>query len=136
MTGIARLVAVLLGVAVLLLLGISSARTYGESGWLPPRRTTPTLSHSTHIEQPTKAAVTVEAETKAHQQAIVESDPSVHGKDVVLVVGWDGNSHRDIEGIEDMVRENREEYVAYHGTPPTPNRIPLILQDTTLCGPI
>jgi hypothetical protein len=63
-------------------------------------------------------AVTPEAE-KAHQEPVVESEPSVHGKDVVLVVGWDGNSHRDIDGIEGMVRENREEYVAYHGTPRT-----------------
>lgn len=117
MTGIARLVAVLFGLAVLLLLGISSARTYGDAGWLPPRRTTPTLSHST---QPTGAVVTAEGDKK-HQQPIVESDPNVHGKDVVLVVGWDGNSHRDIDGIEDMVRENREEYVAYHGTSPQTN---------------
>jgi hypothetical protein len=118
MTGIARLVAVLFGVAVLLLLGISSARTYGDAGWLPPRRTTPTLSHST---QPTTEVVTAEAEKKKHQRPIVESDPTVHGKDVVLVVGWDGNSHRDIDGIEDMVRENREEYVAYHGAPSEKN---------------
>jgi len=138
MTGIARLVAISFSIAVLLLLGISSARTYQDSGWLPPRRTGPTLSESMHV-RPTGAVVAPHGDVKEHQQPIVETDPTFHGKDVVLVVGWDGNSHRDIEGVEGMVRENRQEYAAYHGTATSIYliRIELLtLKDTTLCGPI
>jgi hypothetical protein len=39
------------------------------------------------------------------------------GKDILLVVGTDGNSHRDILGMEMMVRQNRHQYAQFHGTP-------------------
>jgi hypothetical protein len=38
------------------------------------------------------------------------------GKDVVLVVGTDGKSHK-IPHMEDMVRQNRQQYAETHGYP-------------------
>jgi len=36
------------------------------------------------------------------------------GEEIVLVVGTDGKSHR-IQGMEEMVRQNRQQYASMHG---------------------
>jgi hypothetical protein len=48
----------------------------------------------------------------------VQGNLEFKGKDVLLVVGTDGRSqsHQVIEGQENMVRENRQQYAEYHGT--------------------
>jgi hypothetical protein len=46
-------------------------------------------------------------------------EPSIStpkGKEILLIVGTDGHSHADIEGMEIMVRENRGQYATFHGT--------------------
>ena len=45
-----------------------------------------------------------------------ESISTPKGKEILLIVGTDGYSHADIEGMETMVRENRGQYATFHGT--------------------
>ena len=45
-----------------------------------------------------------------------ESISTPKGKEILLIVGTDGHSHADIEGMETMVRENRGQYATFHGT--------------------
>jgi hypothetical protein len=69
------------------------------------------LAHSSVQAHPTVATeVKPSHETPA---TIQETGPS--GKEILLVVGTDGKSHR-IEGMEQMVRDNRKQYVDLHGT--------------------
>jgi hypothetical protein len=57
-------------------------------------------------------------EEQTGHESTADEISGVRGKDVLLLVGWDGNSHREIDGIELMVRENREQYAAHHGIHP------------------
>ena len=45
-----------------------------------------------------------------------ESISNPKGKEILLIVGTDGHSHADIEGMETMVRENRGQYATFHST--------------------
>ena len=48
------------------------------------------------------------------------------GKDIVLIVGTNGNTHmHDIGGIDVMVQDNRQQYADVHG-----NLLHLLIQDT------
>jgi hypothetical protein len=71
------------------------------------------LAHGSVHPHPTTAP----EEKTSHQipETIQETGPS--GKEILLVVGTDGKSHR-IEGMEQMVYDNRKQYVDLHGTPP------------------
>jgi hypothetical protein len=77
-----------------------------------PSDTHDPLAHGSVQAHPTAAA----EEKTSHEtpETIQETGPS--GKEILLVVGTDGKSHR-IEGMEQMVWDNRKQYVDLHGTP-------------------
>jgi hypothetical protein len=80
----------------------------------PPNHTV--VEHTDTQDAVAHAHPTVVAEVKPSHEApatIQETGPS--GKEILLVVGTDGKSHR-IEGMEQMVRDNRKQYVDLHGT--------------------
>src|SRR5436190_15241542 len=51
--------------------------------------------------------VPLAAETKS------EVSTRFNGTDVLLVVGTNGNDHQDIEGMQEMVRQNRQEFADF-----------------------
>jgi hypothetical protein len=44
--------------------------------------------------------------------------PGPKGHEILMIVGSNGKSRSNIEGMEDMVRENRKQYVELHGSYP------------------
>lgn len=71
------------------------------------------VSHKT-IENhtPTDDAPTTHFESHPVKEPPMPAGPK--GEEIVLVVGTDGKSHR-IQGMEEMVRQNRQQYASMHG---------------------
>jgi hypothetical protein len=77
-----------------------------------PSPTEDALAHGSAPVFPPPIAL---AEEKiAHENPAPVPEPGPSGKEILLVVGTDGKSHK-IEGMERMVWENRMHYVELHG---------------------
>lgn len=70
---------------------------------------------------------------KTHTEHVVEEveDLGPKGHEILLIVGSNGKSRSNIEGMDDMVRENRLQYVELHGNYPT--RAPIDVADKANC---
>src|SRR5436305_2742794 len=72
-----------------------------------------------HEHQPQVEENTHTPET-THTEHVVEEGLGPKGHEILLIVGSNGKSRSNIEGMEDMVRENRLQYVELHGNSPIP----------------